>query len=296
MKYFITYLFLLLTVFLTNAQEEDLLSLLEEEETTERVSASFKTTRIINGHSIENTSGGVLDFKISHRFGFINSGARNLFGLDVADMRIGFDYGLSDRLMIGIGRSNLEKSYDAFLKCKLLWQSKGQKAIPISISYLVGLSIKTIPFQNPDRENYVSSKLFYHHQLLLARKFNEDLSIQIMPTLVHRNLVRNLTEKNDVLSLGFAGRQKLSKRTSINIEYYYVFENQLAPGYTNSLSVGFDIETGGHVFQLHFTNSRSMNYRGFIGETTGRWENGDIRFGFNVSRVFTIKRPKVKEF
>jgi hypothetical protein len=132
--------------------------------------------------------------------------------------------------------------------------------------------------------------MYYTHQLLLGRKFSENFTMQLMPTFVHRNLTKNEDEKNDVYALGAAARQKLTKRLAINVEYYYLLPDQVADKYNNSLSIGFDIETGGHVFQLHFTNSTSMIDRGFVTETTGDWLDGDVHFGFNVSRVFTIKK------
>jgi len=271
-----------------NGQEVDLLSLLDEEETTDYAAASFKTSRIINLHSIENTGKGVLDLKISHRFGFINGGISELFGIDQATIRIGADYGVTDRITIGGGRSSFEKTYDGFLKFKLLRQSSGVKNFPFSVSLLSTAAIKTTPFQNPDRENYFSSRMYYCMQILLARKISESVSLQFNPGVVHRNLVRTSSEKNDVFHIGFGGRAKLNKRTSFNIEYIYVLPDQLAPGYRNSFSIGFDIETGGHVFQLHFTNSTSMIEKGFITETVGNWLDGDIHFGFNVARVFSL--------
>lgn len=278
------------STFECGAQEDevDLLALLEEEETTNYTYATFKTNRIINLHSIENTSKGVLDIKISHRFGFLNGGISELFGLDQASIRIGGDFGINRWLMVGLGRSSFEKTYDGFMKIKLLRQSKGKKKMPITASFLASTAIKTTEFQDPDRENYLSSRMYFTFQSMIGRKFNESISLQLSPTLVHRNLVRDMSESNDVLSLGVGGRVKLNKRTSLNAEYIYVLPNQLAPGYRNSLSIGFDIETGGHVFQLHFTNSTSMIEKGFITETIGNWFDGDIHFGFNVSRVFTV--------
>ncbi len=268
--------------------EEDLLALLGEEETTDYTYATFKANRIINLHSIENTAKGVFDFKISHRFGFINGGLSEFFGLDQASIRIGGDYGITDRLMAGFGRSSFEKTYDGFAKFKILKQSTGKKTMPITASLLGSAAIKTVEFQNPDRDNFFSSRMYYTVQVLIGRKVSESLSLQLSPTLIHRNLVRTASEANDVYSIGVGGRMKLNKRTSFNAEYIYVLPDQLAPGYRNSLSVGFDIETGGHVFQLHFTNSTSMIEKGFINETVGNWLDGDIHFGFNVSRVFTI--------
>lgn len=271
--------------------QDDLLSLLgDDEPVTEYASAAFKTDRVINLHSLESTAGGVLDIKISHRFGFLNGGIRELFGLDAAMIRIGADYGLTDRLTAGFGRSSYEKTYDGFLKYKLLRQSSGAKKMPVSALLFASTAIKTIPWANPDRENYFSSRLYYTFQLIVGRKFSESFSLQLSPTLVHRNLVRTKTESNDVLALGIATRHKLTKRIAVNAEYVYVLPDQLADGYRNSLTIGFDIETGGHVFQLHFTNSTSMIEKGYITETTGNWTDGGVHFGFNVSRVFTVKK------
>jgi hypothetical protein len=272
--------------------QDDLLSLLGEEETTDYATAAFKTNRVINLHSLENTSGGVLDVKISHRFGMLNLGLYDLFGLDQASIRIGADYGVSDRLAIGFGRSSYEKTYDGFVKYKFLRQSSGKKSMPITAAAFASTAVKTVKWQDPDRENYFSSRLYYTFQLILGRKFSDGLTLQLSPTLVHRNLVKVSSEKNDVLALGVAGRVKLSKRIALNAEYIYVLPDQLAPGYRNSLSLGFDIETGGHVFQLHFTNSTSMIEKGFITETNGDWADGGIHFGFNISRVFTVAKPK----
>lgn len=269
--------------------QEDLLSLLGgEEETIHYATASFKTNRVINLHSLESTSKGVLDVKISHRFGFVNGGFSELFGLDAATIRIGGDYGVTERISIGVGRSSYEKTYDGFLKYKFLRQSSGAKKIPITAAFMASTAIKTIPFRDPDRENYFSSRLYYTYQLIVGRKFSEGFSFQLSPTIVHRNLVRTVSESNDVYSIAAATRIKLSKRVAINAEYIYVLPNQLADGYHNSLSIGFDIETGGHVFQLHFTNSTSMIEKGFVTETVGDWLDGGVHFGFNVSRVFSL--------
>ncbi len=289
-KLLIGFILLLVNCLVAKAQD-DLLSLLgDDEPITEYATAAFKTNRVINLHSIENTAGGVLDVKISHRFGFVNGGFQELFGLDNATIRIGADYGITDRVTVGFGRSSYEKTYDGFLKCKFLRQSSGAKKMPITAAFLASTAIKTTPWADPDRENYFTSRLYYSFQLILGRKFSEGFSLQLSPTLVHRNLVRTKSESNDVLALGAAVRQKLNKRIAINAEYVYVLPGQLADGYRNSLSIGFDIETGGHVFQLHFTNSTSMIEKGYIGETVGDWTNGGVHFGFNVSRVFTLKK------
>lgn len=276
----------------------DLLAELEKETAkdaaaqTQYATATFKTTRLVGGHSSENVAKGVMDVKISHRFGTINKGGYELFGLDNATMRMGIDYGITHYLMVGIGRSTYQKTYDAFFKLKLLRQSTGKRKMPISLSYVPTIAYKAIRFENPAQKNYTSSRLYYTHQLIIARKFSDKLSLQLMPTLVHRNLVALQKDPNDIVAIGIGGRQKITKRLSLNAEYYYQLPQYKLQGTTNSLSVGFDIETGGHVFQLHFTNSQGMNERTFITETTGQWEKGDILFGFNISRVFTIGKRR----
>jgi hypothetical protein len=283
-----------LTCLTSVSAQEDLLALLEEneEEMTQQVTAIFKTSRIINAHSIENTPKGILDVKISHRFGFVENGLYDLFGLDGATIRIGGDWGISDRLSVGLGRSSFEKMYDVYGKVRLLRQSTGKRSVPVSITYLGTAAINTLKYQDPEASNLFQSRLFYTHELLIARKFSEAFSLQMMPSVVHRNLVLTNAEKHDVVAMGIGGRQKISKRLSLNLEYYYVFPDQLDARYRNSLSVGVDIETGGHVFQLHFTNSTSMVSKGFITETVGDWLDGGVHFGFNVSRVFTVKSNK----
>jgi hypothetical protein len=250
--------------------------------------ASFKTTRIVNGHSIENPSKGVLVFIISHHFGKLNDGAYEMFGLDRSTIRFGLEYGLSERLCLGAGRSTYQKNVDGFMKYKILRQSTGKNTMPVSLSYFSSISVNGLKWQYPERPNYFTSRLSYTHQLLLARKFSNSFSLQVMPTLVHRNLVQTIKEENDVFAVGIGGRLKLTKRMSINGEYFYVLPGYVADHYYNSLSFGLDIETGGHVFQLHFTNSQGMFEKAFITETNADWLDGGIHFGFNITRVFTI--------
>lgn len=272
---------------------QSILDLLDEEERTDYTIATFKTTRLINGHSIETNAGGVLLFLIQHRFGRLNGGAYEFFGLDNSTTRLALEYGITDNLDIGIGRSTFEKTMDGFLKYKLLRQSTGKKNMPLTLTLFTGIAVKTLRWQQPNRTNYFSSKLYYTFQVLAARKISTNFSIQLSPTLIHRNLVAVKEDKNDVFAVGIGGRYKLSGSFSINAEYFYVFPNQIVSEINgekvhNSLSVGVDIETGGHVFQLHLTNSRGMIEKFFVTETTGSWANGDIHFGFNISRVFTI--------
>jgi len=288
---------LVLAALTTTAQDDDLLKLLGEEESgPEHTTASFKTTRVVNGQSLENTAHGVLDFRIGHRFGFVNGGINEFFGLDGATVRLGLDYGLTDRLMIGLGRSSFQKTVDGFLKYKFLKQCESGCGTPLTLAVVASSSMTTLrrtelPWYSPDRVDYFTHRLAYSFQLLIGRKFSERLTLQLNPGVVHRNLVTFIDEPNDVYHISGAGRVKLTKRVALNAEYFHALAGQLPETARNSLSLGFDIETGGHVFQLHFTNSTAMFERGFITETTGDWANGDIHFGFNISRVFTLHKP-----
>jgi hypothetical protein len=276
------------------AGQNDLLDLLdkESEAKTDYTTATFKTTRLINGHSIEHVAGGVLDLRISHRFGLVNSGLYEFFGLDQATTRIGLDYGINNRWMIGIGRSTYEKQLDGFMKYKLLRQASGNKNMPVTVSALGAMVYKTQKFDNPSRENFQSSHLYYTFQVMVARKFNESISFQVMPTVNHYNLVPGTTLSNDLFALGAGGRIKITKRITINAEYYYQLPGYKFSNTQNSVGIGVDIETGGHVFQLYFTNSTGMTERTFISETTGDFLKGDVHFGFCISRVFTLKDPR----
>lgn len=308
MKKLIFYIFLSgITLSKLHAQD-DLMKMLEDEARKEKskkdyATATFKTTRLMNGHTIENVAAGVLDLKVSHRFGMVNSGGYELFGLDQASMRIGLDYGISNRLMIGAGRSTFQKQYDAFGKFRILRQATGGSwPSPVSVSAVSTVMLKTLKWDEPKRQNFYTSRLSFAHQLIIARKFSEGLSMQLVPSFVHTNLAKSATDPNDVFALGFGGRMKLTKRLSFNVEYFHVLPISLVAGQDyriagtrNSLAVGFDIETGGHVFQLHFTNSTGMTEKNFITETTGDFFKGDIHFGFNISRVFTVKKNRVKQ-
>lgn len=282
---------------------DELLGMLGEEHADNKAkaqasytSATFKATRIINGHSVETDGKGVLDFRISHHFGALNQGVKNFFGLDNAVTKLGFDYGVTNWLAVGFGRSTLDKEFDGFLKAKLYRQTDNGRH-PFTLTYVGAMYIQSTeaPALQPGQEYPFSNRISYMHQLLIARKFSNRVSLQLMPTLIHYNLVNTTAEPNNTLALGIGGRIKLSKRIAVTGEYYYRIPGQLLEGYHNALSLGLDIETGGHVFQLFFTNASGINERAAIGQVTDTWgftkEDG-IHFGFNISRVFTIVRPK----
>jgi hypothetical protein len=271
----------------------DLLDQLAKQDSSQRipVTATFKSTRVVNGHSVETMKKNHLDFRISHRFGRLNSGAYQFFGLDQATMRMGFEYGVTDRFMIGVGRSTSQKVYDFLGKYKLLQQSSGARSMPVSVTLFGSMAVATVI-----KELDFQDKLTYSAQALIARKFGERLSLQISPTWLYRNLPDALGDEKPLLAVGFGGRFKLSKRVSLNGEYFYTARKEhtsIVP-YYDSMSFGVDIETGGHVFQLHFTNSLGMIEKQFIGETTGKWGSGDIHYGFNLSRTFSFDKKSRK--
>jgi hypothetical protein len=298
-----TMLFLVTAFFATKSfcQDEDLLKGLgEDKPKKEYVYNAFKSSRVIMSHSMEMLRPGVLDFRILHRFGNVNEGLTEFFGLDKASIRLGLDYGISNNLTIGIGRGSFRvlgslKEVDGFIKYRAIQQATGPKSLPFSLLLVGGSTILTGQWPDPFRKNFFSSRLNYYAQGIIGRKFGEHLTLQVSPTYLHRNFVETKADPNDLFATGFGGRIKLSKRTSLNIDYYYVVNQNDAhsPALHNPLSIGFDIETGGHVFQLHFTNAIGMNERIFLTETTNSWSKGDIQFGFNISRAFQIKKHKL---
>jgi hypothetical protein len=248
------------------------------------VSATFKDTRIINAQSNETPGKNVLHFVIAHRFGQINEGAYALWGLDNASMRMAFDYGVTDRLAVGVARSTFQKTYEANVKWRALRQNS-DNSMPASLTLYSVAMANGLRWSDPSRENLFSSRLSYVHQAVIAKKWGSKLSIALIPSFIHRNLVESLSDTHDQWTLGAGGRYKVTTRASINAEYHYAIKG-LPTDHVNSLSIGMDIETGGHVFQLHVTNSQGMFERAFLTETGGRWRDGAIYFGFNLSRVF----------
>lgn len=281
--------FLSITV---HAQEEDLLKGLEEKPKKEYVFNAFKSSRIIMSHSMEMLRPGVLDFRILHRFGNVNQGISQFFGLDQATIRLGLDYGISNHLTVGIGRGSYKKELDGFIKWRAIQQATGPKSLPFSVVAVAGSTLIGAPWADPTRKNYFTSRMGYYGQVVLGRKFSEKLTLQLMPSYLHRNLVETVGDPNDMYAAGVGGRVKLSKRISLNVDYYYVVNQNPVRNLHNPLSLGLDIETGGHVFQLHFTNALGMNERVFLSETTNDWAEGDIQFGFNISRAFQIGKKK----
>lgn len=284
MKRINVYLLVLLASFGAFAQDE-LLDMLEGEESSEKsyTIATFKSTRLINGHSIEVRQPKVLEFIISHRFGTLNSGYKEFFGLDQSNIRLALEYGICDNLNIGIGRSSFDKVLDGFLKYRILRQSSSSPITITAFGSIARATIETPALDGLERNSYTG-------QILIARKVNSNLSLQVMPTVIQRNTVPTNDDANLLIAIGVGGRYKLNNRFAINAEYYPQLTDY-SDQFQNAFAIGVDIETGGHVFQLQLTNAVQMNEQGFIGETRDDFFNGDIHYGFNISRVFDLK-PK----
>lgn len=249
-----------------------------------KVENIFKTTKVINLQSVEMLGAGVLDVKINHRFGAINSGQYNFYGLDNSSVRLGGEYGINSNLTIGLGRQGYDKTYDAFLKYRIMSQTSDNKK-PFSVILLGSATYRNTRFTY---EASTLQRMAYVSQVTIGRKFSEIFSAQITGNYIHFNMVGQGMD-NSLIAGGIGMRAKLTPRTTFNVEYIPVFGNNGI--YKNSFSVGFDVETGGHVFQLHFTNSTAMNESGFIARTDGDWMKGGVRFGFNIARVFTLVDP-----
>lgn len=264
----------------------------DKNKANEPVINTFYSTRLVDAHTVEITGKGSMDFRVNHRFSPVNQGLYQMFGLDGATMRLGFDFGIAKDLMVGIGRTTFNKELDAFVKYRLMHQGNGVAGMPLSIAVLGAAAYTTLDM-DPTLKVSSGDRLVYTLQVMVARKLSEHTSFQLSPTLTHYNRVINFTGgSTDMFSLGFLGRQKISKRVSINAEYFW--QANRFNGTYDPLSIGVDIQTGGHVFQLHVTNSIGMNEHTFIHETTGSWGNSAARFGFNISRIFNLGGKKNK--
>ena len=275
--------------------QDDLLKELEQNQSPSTAYAiqTFKGTRLINGHSVETKANGDLEFIFAHRFGPVNSGIHELFGLDDAYIRLGLDYGFTDNLSASIGRNSVDKTLDGYLKYRLLRQQTGGGGSPVAITALGGMAYRATPRKDQAPEGFAAvDRLSYVAQALIARKFSSQFSLQVMPTFIHKNAADQVREGNDQLALGIGGRFKITKSVALTSEYYYrLNEKELNP-YFNTLGFGVDIETGGHVFQIVLTNTRGLTERAFITETEGDFPDGDIHFGFNVTRTFHLAGKK----
>jgi len=279
-KYFIYYFGVIFSLM----AQDDLLDLINEEPAAPvLVTATFKATRIVNSQSIELARPKTLEFMILHRFGSMKNGVYDLFGMDEAAIRFDLKYGINDRISTGAGRSSLNKTYDIFSKIKLMNQSN---VFPFSIALFTDIEIQTLKREN-DFSDKLVNRLTYDTQLLLARKFNENLSLQIMPTWIHHNLVKTHENAHDLYSIGAGGRMKITKHVSLNADTFFPLGKRDESFY-QSWGLGCDIQTGGHVFQIMVTNVQGSYESAYIENASGSIEGKNLYLGFNITRVFAI--------
>lgn len=274
-----------------------------EEEKTDYAFATFKGTRAINLQSPELPGKGVLQYSFLHRFGAFNDDfGYNFLGMDNAHVKLSLDYSPLEWLNLGLAHSSFQKVYEGYAKYRLVRQSSGKKTFPFTITGYSAMFYQSLRF-NDNLPHHESERLSYVHELVVARKFTPEFSAEIVPSLVHYNLVEKAEHDNNIYAIGIAARYKLSNMVALSLEYIYQINPHDFPDvetgemrdFSNPLSIGVDIETGGHVFQLFLTNSRGVSEPLVFGRTPGKWSDGDIHFGFNISRVFTIKRPKIPD-
>ncbi len=272
---------------------DDLLNMVAEAPKKEYTTATFKTTRLINFHTVEVLSKRSLDFRISHRFGDFNSGAYNAWGVDGgANIRLALEYCHGSRLMFGVGRTSGKKIADGFLKYRLLKQTTKGGGMPISLTLFTSVYhtfMQNVIIDGENKYQSIPDRLSYCHQIMIGRKFSSRFSFQLTGAMVHVNLVDKISDKNDCFVIGGVTRFKFAKRQAITVEYGYRLNKYSKEKYYDSFGIGYDLETGGHVFQVHLTNSFGLTEDQYFMYTGTSWDNWGIRLGFNISRVFSLQ-------
>lgn len=283
MKKFLVYMFVSIS-FIAFSQEDLLGEIVTDSTQNYYTIATFKGLKIVNFESTKLTAKNELTFIVSHRFGSIDKGFDTFFGLDDAVTRLSFVYGLSEGINIGVSRSSFQKIYEASIKYRLLRQI--DNGFPFTLVAYNAILVNTALEKDNLPKLEFRHRLGYTFQVLISRKMSEKLSVEIAPTLFHDNYVSIDDQDNTQYALGLGGRYKLGKRWSLNADYGWHLNRSINSPFKNPLSIGIDLETGGHVFQMHFSNAQAMNTNGFLGQGTGSWSDGNIYFGFNLSRVF----------
>ena len=283
MKQIFTSTFLICTLIVFS--QDELLSEIDTviEEPT-YASAVFKGLKVINFESTKLVAKKGFNFIVSHRFGTVKNGFQNLFGLDEAVTHLNFVYGLSEHINISASRSSNQKIYEVATKFRLVNQQAGKMPFTV-VGYTSVLANTALDSDNLPKLEF-KHRLSYVAQLLVSRKMNNNLSLILSPTFFHDNYLTDDFQENSQYGVGFGGRYKLGKRWSLNTEYGVHLNRSENSLYKNPFSIGVDLETGGHVFQLLFTNSQSMNTNGVFGTSTGEWGESDVYFGFNLARSF----------
>jgi hypothetical protein len=283
--------FLIFSAVQAFGQEDDLFDLFDDVEEVQLTYATFKGTQLINSSTNETPGEGVLQYVIAHRFGSFNDDyLYHFFGLDNAQIRMQLDYGMTDKLNVGIGRSSFLKVADGFIKYKLLQQQTGAKNVPVSLTLNSSINYRNARYTD-GVEHYTSDRISYLHQAIIARKWNRKLSTLVSPSVVHFNLVPTAQDPNTTAHLTLGGRYKITNRMALTGEGTLMSNREFSGGerYTTPFAFGVDIETGGHVFQFHISNTRAMNGPYWMARNPYSASNGGLFLGFNISRVFTVK-------
>ncbi len=282
MKHVVWLLLLIGLPFLVHSQEENDT---ENDSKRDRVNhyPAFEAMKIGNLQSTKVSEKGKVYMYVSHRFGSLKGGLGTFFGLDNASTKIELVYGVSNNFQIGLSRESLRRTYAGTAKWRFMKQSD---KMPLN---LVGFATATINTQL-DEERYpgivFADRLSFAYQLLASRRLHDRVSLELAPTFIRQNTVLTSVESHNQFALGIGGRFRITKLMSITIDYAYNFHRPENSPYQDPLTIGLDIETGGHVFQLLFSNAQSSNEPGFMSLAEGDWSTGEIFFGFNIVRVF----------
>ncbi|ANW94780.1 hypothetical protein AXE80_00045 [Wenyingzhuangia fucanilytica] len=255
-----------------------------------KVTSTFKSYKLVNFETPKLVPKQHLNFIVAHRFGTIKNGIDDLFGLDIASTRLQFVYGLTDKINLSFSRSKFKRTYDFGLKYNITNQEKGGFPFTLAGHHLLGINTLYTKELYPSLE--FSNRLRSTHQLIVATKINDRLSLELIPTILHDGVVSQDNQDNLQYALGFGGRYLFTKRMGIIADYGLHLNRADNSPFNNVFSLGFEIETGGHVFQLHFSNAQAMYENAFITEATGDWLRRDVFFGFNINRIFDLKSKK----
>lgn len=264
--------------------QDDLFNEIDSLNNNEIITSSFKSLKIINLESTKLASKGDFYFIVSHRFDYFKNGFDDFFGLDNANTRLQFLYGISKDISVHVSRSGFQKTYEGAIKYKLINQKK--VGSPFDVVGFNSIAVNSSLSKEVLSKLAFNDRLSYVSQILVSRKFNDFLSLELAPTYLHENYVSYNSQQNDQFLFGVGGRYKFSKRWSLNFDYAAHLNRSKGSPNHNPLSIGFDLETGGHIFQMHFTNAQAMHESGYLANTVGDWLNGQIAFGFNLVRVF----------
>ncbi|MBM6500696.1 MULTISPECIES: DUF5777 family beta-barrel protein [Flavobacterium] len=263
--------------------QDDLLNEIDAVSTEKsKVESAFKGLKIVNLESTKLAAKGDLYFIVAHRFGSIKDGFEGFYGLDNANTQIKFVYGLTKWFTVSGARSELAYDFSG----KVLIKSQERDGFPLAIVAFGSLGLNNTLKESLYPKMTFENRLIYVSQILISKKFSDNLSLELAPTFFHENFVLDDNQENSQLAVGLGGRYKFAKRWSLNIDYAAHLNRANNSPFKNPLSIGVDIETGGHVFQMHFSSSQGIHEAGFLGNSTGDWTKGDVFFGFNLLRVF----------